>query len=91
MLKVLRDDSTGEMEISGTRSELFGLGLKLRSGQGKIRLSEVSNPFPYSRAFSRIDFQQAGGQLRLSASEDGEASEVRGGLASAFHGNWCDT
>ncbi|MFE7455794.1 hypothetical protein [Streptomyces sp. NPDC057554] len=82
MLKVLRNDSTGELELSGTRSELLALGQKLRSGRGEIILAKFSNPFPYTRSLLRIEFQQATGKIRISSSEDGEALEVEGGPES---------
>ncbi|MGW1157846.1 Imm32 family immunity protein [Streptomyces sp. NPDC002513] len=82
MLKVLREDSTGEMELSGTRSELLALGRELRSGRGEILIPKASNPFPYDRALSRIEFQQASGKVRISPSGDGEAMEIQGELDS---------
>ncbi|ARF74385.1 hypothetical protein B7C62_20720 [Kitasatospora albolonga] len=82
MLKVLRDDSTGELELSGTRSELLALAQKLRNGRGEILLAKVSNPFPYTKSLLRIEFQQASGKMRISSSEDGEALEVEGGQES---------
>ncbi|MFE7480476.1 hypothetical protein [Streptomyces sp. NPDC057552] len=82
MLKVLRDDSTGELELSGTRSDLLTLAQKLRNGRGEILLAKVSNPFPYTKSLLRIEFQQAGGKLRISSSEDGEALEFEGRLES---------
>ncbi|MFJ1594390.1 hypothetical protein ACIOD0_29715 [Kitasatospora albolonga] len=82
MLKILRDDLTGELELSGTRSELLALGQKLRSGRGEILLAKVSNPFPYTRSLLRIKFQQASGKVRISSSGDGEALDVVGRLES---------
>lgn len=82
MLKVLREDSTGEMELSGTRSELLALGRGLRSGQGEFRIPKDSNPFPYDRSLSRIEFRQASGKVRISSSGDGETLEVQGRLES---------
>ena len=78
MLTVLRSDSTGELELSGTRSELLTLGRALRSGRGEILLAQVSNPFPYTRSLLRIEFQQASGKIRMSSSGDGEYLAVEG-------------
>jgi hypothetical protein len=80
MLKALHSDPTGESELSGTRSELLTLGQKLCSGRGEIVLAKVSNPFPYTRSLSRIEFQQAAGKIRVTSSGDGEVLEVAGGL-----------
>jgi hypothetical protein len=79
MVKVLRGDSTGELELSGTRSELLALGRELRSGQGEISLEKVSDPFPYSRSLSWMGCQLGSGKILISSSGDGEAVEVRGG------------
>ncbi|MEU4384424.1 hypothetical protein [Promicromonospora sp. NPDC023805] len=82
MLKALHSDSTGEFELSGTCSELLALGRKLGSGRGEILLAKVSDPFPYARYLSRIEFQQASGKIRMSSSKDGETLEVAGRLES---------
>ncbi|WP_419704192.1 Imm32 family immunity protein [Promicromonospora sp. NFX87] len=82
VLKALHSDSTRELELSGTRSELLALGRKLRSGRGEILLAKVPNPFPYTRSLSRIEFQQASGKIRVSSSGDGETLEVTGRLES---------
>ncbi|WP_256642489.1 Imm32 family immunity protein [Streptomyces murinus] len=39
ILKVLSDDATGELGLSGNRSELLTLGRRLRSAQGGIPLN----------------------------------------------------
>lgn len=82
ILKVLHSVSTGELELSGTRSELLTLGRNLRSGRGEILLAKVANPFPYTRSLSRIEFQQASRKIRLSSSGDGETLDVTGRLES---------
>ncbi|GAA2470548.1 hypothetical protein ACFPFX_12625 [Streptomyces mauvecolor] len=82
MLKVLCGDSAGELELSGTRSELLALSRKLRSGEGETLLSKVSNPFPYSRSLSRIAVCQASGKIMISSSGDGESLDVEGKLES---------
>lgn len=66
MVKVLRGDSTGELELSGTRSELLALGRELRSGQGEISLEKVFDPFPYSRSLSWMTFQLVSGKILIS-------------------------
>ncbi|MGY4983849.1 Imm32 family immunity protein [Streptomyces sp. 900105755] len=81
-MKVLRGDSTGELELSGTRSELRSLGQQLRSGQGEILLETVSDPFPYSRSLSRITFRQGSGKITISSSGDSESVDLRGGPES---------
>ncbi|MFC5185043.1 hypothetical protein ACFPM5_26990 [Actinomadura harenae] len=81
-LKVLREDSTGEMELSGTRSELLALAREFRRGRGEVRIPKVSDPAPYGRSLSRIDFRQASGKVGISSSGDGEVMEVQGGLDS---------
>ncbi|MEU6226274.1 hypothetical protein [Streptomyces sp. NPDC047042] len=63
-MKVLRGDSTGELALSGTRSELLALGRELRSGRGEILLEKVHDPFPYSRSWSRITFRRARGKRK---------------------------
>lgn len=78
-MKVLREDSTGEMEFSGTRSELLALGQQLRSGRGEVQLSVTPDPLPYSRSLSRIEFRQAGQKIRFSLAGDGDSLEIRGG------------
>ncbi|WP_133898433.1 hypothetical protein [Streptomyces sp. KS 21] len=80
MLKVLRGDSTGEMELSGPRSDLMALARELRSGQGEIRLEKVSDPSPYSRSLLRITYRQASGKITISSSGDSESLEIQGGL-----------
>ncbi|MFE9767915.1 hypothetical protein ACFYPC_25910 [Streptomyces sp. NPDC005808] len=82
MMKVLRDDSMGELELSGTRSELLALGRKLRSGEGKTLLAKVSSPFPYSRSLLRIEVRQASGKVGISSSGGGESLDVEGSLES---------
>jgi hypothetical protein len=79
MLKVLREDSTREIEISGTRSDLLALGRNLRSGQGAFRMSKVSNPFLYGRSLSRIEFRQSSGKVKPYATKSDDL-EVQGGL-----------
>ncbi|MGW2046667.1 Imm32 family immunity protein [Streptomyces sp. NPDC001858] len=79
MVKVLRGDSTGELELSGTRSELLALGRELRTGQGEISLEKVSDPFPYSRSLSWMRFQLASGKILISSSGDSESLDIRGG------------
>ncbi|MFJ6011517.1 hypothetical protein [Streptomyces sp. NPDC092952] len=81
-MKVLHSDSTGELELSGTRSELLALGQELRSGRGEILLAKVSNPFPYTGSLLRIKFQQASGKIEISSSGDSESLEIEGGLES---------
>ncbi|MFE5036809.1 hypothetical protein [Streptomyces sp. NPDC056683] len=82
MVKVLRDDSTGELELSGTRSELRALGRQLRSGQGAVLLEKVSDPFPYSRSLSRMTFRQTSGKITISSSGDSGSVDLRGGPES---------
>ncbi|MFJ2650016.1 hypothetical protein ACIO1C_25245 [Streptomyces sp. NPDC087420] len=82
MTKVLFDDSTGESELSGTRSELLSLARKLRSGGGDTLLVKVSDPFPYSRSLLRIEVRQASGKVMISSSGDGESLAVEGGMES---------
>ncbi|MFE3551905.1 hypothetical protein ACFXN2_24950 [Streptomyces kronopolitis] len=81
-MKVLRDDSTEEFELSGSSSELLALGQKLRSGDGETLLEKVSDPFPYSRSLLRIDVRQANGKVRISSSGGGESLDVEGKLES---------
>ncbi|MDX2681594.1 Imm32 family immunity protein [Streptomyces sp. NY05-11A] len=78
-MKVVRGDSTGELELSGTRSELLALGRELRSGQGEISLEKVADPFPYSRSLSSMRFRRVSGKILISSSADSEALDVRGG------------
>ncbi|MEV6393259.1 hypothetical protein AB0M39_00455 [Streptomyces sp. NPDC051907] len=80
MLKVLRGDATGEMELSGTRSDLVALARELRIGEGEVLLERVSNPSPYSRSLSRIKYRQASGKIMISSSGDSESLEIQGGL-----------
>jgi hypothetical protein len=82
VLKASHSDSTRELELSGTRSELLTLGRKLRSRRGEILLAKVSNPFPYTRSLSRIEIQLASGKIRVSPSGDGETLDVAGRLES---------
>jgi hypothetical protein len=82
MLKVLRGDSTGEFEMSGTPSDLLALGRKLRSGEGEIFLEKVRDPFPYSRSLLRIEVHRASGKIIISSSGDGEYLDVEGRLES---------
>ncbi|MFK4598258.1 Imm32 family immunity protein [Streptomyces pristinaespiralis] len=79
MLKVLREDSTRETELSGTRSELLALGQWLRSGQGEMSAATVANPYPYGRSLPRIGLRRADGKVRIAPSGDGESLEIQGG------------
>ncbi|MFF4594457.1 hypothetical protein [Amycolatopsis sp. NPDC001319] len=79
-LKVLRDDTFGEMSISGTRSDLLALCRELRSGRAEMRASKAADPRPYDRSLSRIEFRPASGKVHISSLEDGESMEIRGGL-----------
>ncbi|WP_405769518.1 hypothetical protein [Streptomyces sp. NBC_01538] len=81
-VKVLRSDSTGELELSGTRSELLALGRELRNGHGEILLEQVSDPFPYSRSLSRMTFRRASGKVMISSFGDRESLDVQGGPES---------
>ncbi|MFF3989186.1 hypothetical protein ACFY0B_31950 [Streptomyces sp. NPDC001797] len=81
-MKVLRGDSTGELELSGTRSELRSLGHQLRSGQGEILLEKVSDPFPYSRSLSRMTFRRGSGKITISSSGDSGSVDLQGGPES---------
>ncbi|MFJ4811726.1 Imm32 family immunity protein [Streptomyces longwoodensis] len=78
-VKVLRGDSTGELELSGTRSELLALGRELRNGHGEFPLEEVSDPFPYSRSLARMSVRRASGKIMISSSVDSECLDVQGG------------
>ncbi|MEW2051769.1 hypothetical protein OHS71_01355 [Streptomyces sp. NBC_00377] len=78
-MKVLRGDSTGELELSGTRSELLALGRELRTGRGEFPLEKVSDPFPYSRSLSRMSVRRASGKIMISSSGDSESLDVQGG------------
>ncbi|MCT9005385.1 Imm32 family immunity protein [Streptomyces rhizosphaerihabitans] len=78
-MKVLRGDPTGELELSGTRSELLSLGRELRSGHGEISLEMVSNPFPYSRSLSWMRFHLVSGKILISSSGDNETLDIQGG------------
>lgn len=78
-MKVLRGDSTGELELSGTRSELLALGRELRKGYGEIPLEKVSDPFPCSRSLSWMSVRRASGKILTSSSGDSESLDVRGG------------
>ncbi|MFD5817335.1 hypothetical protein [Streptomyces sp. NPDC127038] len=82
MLKVLRGDSTEELELSGSPSELLALGRKLRRGEGEAVLAKVSDPAPYGRSLARIDVRQASGKIRISSAGDSESLTVEGGLES---------
>lgn len=82
MLKALREDSSGEIELSGTRSELLRLVRDLRTGQGEIHLSKVENPFPYDSSLSRIEFRKSSGKVKVSSLSEGETLELQGGLES---------
>lgn len=77
--KVLRGEPTGELELSGTRSELLALADELRRGHGRIPLAEVSNPFPYSRSLSWMRIHPGSGKILISSSEDSSCVDVRGG------------
>ncbi|SEE82101.1 hypothetical protein SAMN05216533_3833 [Streptomyces sp. Ag109_O5-10] len=81
-MKVLRSDSTGELELSGTRSELQFLGRQLRSGQGETLLEEVSDPFPYGRSLSRMTFRPASGKVVISSSGGSGSMDLQGGPES---------
>lgn len=82
MLKVLRGDFTGELELSGTPSDLLTMSRKLRSGEGVALLAKVSDPFPYSRSLSRIEVRRASGKIRISSSGDSESLSVEGEIES---------
>ncbi|MFH9552008.1 hypothetical protein [Streptomyces sp. NPDC017435] len=78
-MKVLRGDSTGELELSGTRSELLALGRELRTGRGEFPLEKVSDPFPYSRSLSWMSVRRGSGKIMISSSGDSESLDVQGG------------
>jgi hypothetical protein len=82
MLKVLSNDSTEELELSGTPVELLALGQKLRSGEGESPLMQVSDPFPYSRSLLWIEIRRASGKIKIWCSGDGESLHVEGDLKS---------
>ena len=81
-MNVLRGDSTGELGLSGTRSELLARGRELRSVHWEIPLEKVSDPFPYSRLLSLITFRRASGKVMISSSGDRESLDVQGGPES---------
>lgn len=82
MLKILRQDATGETELTGTRSELLALGHRLRGGAGEMPAVTGVDPSPYDRALPRIAFRLADGKAVIAPSEDGTALVVRGGTES---------
>ncbi|WP_327178570.1 hypothetical protein OG599_27085 [Streptomyces sp. NBC_01335] len=84
MLKVLRSDSTSELELSGSRSELLALGQKLRKGEGEALLVRAPDPFPYSRSLLRIEVHQASGKIRVYYSEGAESLNFIGRLESLY-------
>lgn len=78
MLKVLHGDATGEMELSGSCSDLLALGRDLRRGSGEILLESVENPSPYSRALTRIKIRQVVGKVKIAVSRGEDALEIEG-------------
>ncbi len=78
-MQVLRGDSTGELELSGTRSELLALGRELRNGHGDLSLGEVSGPSPCSRSLSRMSVRRTSGKIMISSSGDSGSLDVQGG------------
>jgi hypothetical protein len=78
-LKVLRGDATGELELSGTRTELLALARELRSGGGATLLAKDPDPFPYTRSLARIVVHQVGGKVRVSSAGDSESLDFAGG------------
>ncbi|MFB7781812.1 hypothetical protein ACFC1D_03710 [Streptomyces vinaceus] len=79
MLYVLVSDATGELELSGSRAELYAFGRQVRAGLGETALSHVADPAPYSRSLSRVTFGQAETAAVIAVLADGETLEVRGG------------
>ncbi|MFD3549043.1 hypothetical protein ACFWUW_26130 [Streptomyces sp. NPDC058655] len=78
MLQVLCDDETGELEISGSRSDYLDLGSLLRNEQGEFTLHSVDFPFPYSRSLSTIGFSSKPGKISITLSGDGQRLEICG-------------
>ncbi|MFE3580203.1 Imm32 family immunity protein [Streptomyces vinaceus] len=80
MLYVLVSDATAELELSGSRAELYAFGRQVRGGLGETALSHVADPAPYSRSLARVVFRQAdAAEAVISVLADGETLEVRGG------------
>ncbi|MEV7612387.1 hypothetical protein [Streptomyces sp. NPDC089799] len=77
-LKVLRHDGTGELELSGTRSDLAAFGRALHSGDGTVLLTEVPDPSPYSRSLSRIVVRRSDGEIVIDVPDNGEALRIEG-------------
>lgn len=81
MMQVLRLDSTEEMELSGTRSELLALARSLRNDRGRHDLHGDPAPFPYSRSLSEIEVREiSGGAVNISW--DGSSLKIRGGRSA---------
>ena len=70
-------ETTGEVEVSGTRAGLLALAGVLRSG-GDLALAPVADPAPYDRALVRLGVRlRRAGRVRVSV--DGGVLVVEGG------------
>ncbi|WP_431683656.1 Imm32 family immunity protein [Kitasatospora sp. KL5] len=82
MLQVLYSGGTGELELSGTRSELLALGQLLRAQAGSRDLAEDRHPFPYERSLSRIAIREDPELDNASIVVEESVLRIRGGRKS---------
>jgi hypothetical protein len=78
-MKVLRADSNGEMELSGTARELLELVRGIRSSGGIWPLDTGGDPSPYSRALASVEMRRTSGKATVRYVSNQEALEIQGG------------
>ncbi|GAA2561338.1 hypothetical protein GCM10010435_36290 [Winogradskya consettensis] len=70
MIKVLRSDSTDEMDLSGPSVDMYALVELLRAGAGEMSLAPDPEPRFYDRALARMIINRAAGRVLLTVEGD---------------------
>lgn len=78
-MQVLLAETTGELELSGTRHELLALGEAMRSWNWVGELDAAVDPLPYSKALHRISSIRTEGKVVITLSADADGLDIQGG------------
>lgn len=77
-MRVLYADDTGELELSGTATDMVELARALRLDRGRFELDSSGDPSPYSRALESLESMRTTGKLVVSVTADQKALQLAG-------------
>ncbi|WP_217402234.1 Imm32 family immunity protein [Catellatospora tritici] len=78
-MQVLLAETSGELELSGTRHELLALCAATRSVSWVGELDTAVDPSPYTKALHRISSNRTEGKVVISLSADVDGLDIQGG------------